>query len=62
VASGRGYLSQSELPVTFGLGKVNKVDRIIIQWPGKNAGIQVLDDPKDLRINEVHYVKQRPAH
>jgi enediyne biosynthesis protein E4 len=30
----RGYLSQSELPLTFGLGDSKKVDRITIHWPG----------------------------
>jgi len=29
----RGYLSQSELPVTFGLGKVTSLDEIEIIWP-----------------------------
>jgi hypothetical protein len=30
----RSYLSQSELPVTFGLGKTEKVDGVEIVWPG----------------------------
>jgi hypothetical protein len=33
VKSGSSYLSQSELPVTFGLGKRDQVDRAVIQWP-----------------------------
>ncbi len=33
VKGGSSYLSQSELPVTFGLGKQNKVDRLVIEWP-----------------------------
>jgi hypothetical protein len=33
VKSGSSYLSQSELPVTFGLGKTDRVDRVVIQWP-----------------------------
>jgi hypothetical protein len=62
VISGRGYLSQSELPLTFGLGKAAKVDRITIQWPGKDGGQQVL---ADLAINKTHHIKQgdlRVAH
>ncbi len=33
VKSGSSYLSQSELPLTFGLGKSDHVDRVVIQWP-----------------------------
>jgi hypothetical protein len=33
VRSGGSYLSQSELPVTFGLGKRDKVERVVIDWP-----------------------------
>jgi len=33
VKSGSSYLSQSELPLTFGLGKRAQVDRVVIQWP-----------------------------
>lgn len=30
----RSYLSQSELPVTFGLGEATRVDEITVVWPG----------------------------
>lgn len=33
VKSGGSYLSQSELPVTFGLGKADSVDRVTVNWP-----------------------------
>lgn len=33
VKSGSSYLSQSELALTFGLGKRNKVDRAVLAWP-----------------------------
>ena len=33
VKSGSSYLSQSELPVTFGVGKRDRVDRVVISWP-----------------------------
>jgi hypothetical protein len=33
VKSGSSYLSQSELPVMFGLGKRDQIDRVVIQWP-----------------------------
>jgi hypothetical protein len=33
VKSGSSYLSQSELPVTFGLGQREVIDRLILNWP-----------------------------
>ncbi len=33
VKGGSSYLSQSELPVTFGIGRRDKIDRLVIQWP-----------------------------
>ena len=33
VRSGSSYLSQSELPVTFGVGRRDIVDRVVITWP-----------------------------
>jgi len=33
VKTGSSYLSQSELAVTFGLAKRDKVDRVVIEWP-----------------------------
>ena len=33
VKSGSSYLSQSELPLTFGVGKRDRVDRLVIEWP-----------------------------
>src|SRR5262249_2072507 len=30
---GSNYLSQSELPLTFGLGRRDKIDRAVISWP-----------------------------
>ena len=38
VKGGSSYLSQSELPLTFGLGKRDKIDRLVIDWP--NGGTQ----------------------
>ena len=56
MSSARGYLSQSELPLTFGLGKATKVDRVTVHWPGKDRRADVLTD---LAINKVHHIKQR---
>jgi len=33
VKSGSSYLSQSELPLTFGLEKRDRVERVVIAWP-----------------------------
>ena len=33
VKGGSSYLSQSELPITFGLGGRDHVDRLVIHWP-----------------------------
>jgi hypothetical protein len=33
VKSGSSYLSQSELPLTFGVGRRDRVERVVIGWP-----------------------------
>jgi hypothetical protein len=33
VKSGSSYLSQSELPVTFGVGTRDRIDRLVVDWP-----------------------------
>jgi hypothetical protein len=33
VKSGSSYLSQSELPVTFGLAARTTADRLVVEWP-----------------------------
>jgi hypothetical protein len=33
VKTGSSYCSQSELPLTFGLGRVDRVDKIEVRWP-----------------------------
>ena len=37
VKSGSSYLSQSELPVTFGVGRRDRVDRVVIAWPSNRT-------------------------
>jgi hypothetical protein len=34
VRTGSSYLSQSELPITFGVGRRDVVERVVITWPG----------------------------
>jgi hypothetical protein len=55
VISGRGYLSQNELPLTFGLGQATTVERVTIHWPGRNAGKQVFTD---VETDRVHVIRQ----
>ena len=40
VKTGSSYLSQSELPLTFGLGRVSRVSKIEVKWP--DGSIQTL--------------------
>ena len=44
VRGGSSYLSQSELPLTFGLGSRNKIERMVIDWPSGRT-----EEFKDLR-------------
>jgi hypothetical protein len=44
VSPTRSYLSQVELPVTFGLGAIESVDRLTIHWP--DGKTQVLLQPQ----------------
>ena len=44
VRTGSSYLSQSELALTFGIGKQEKASRIVVEWPG-NA-VQEFKDVK----------------
>jgi hypothetical protein len=58
VAAARGYLSQSELVVTFGLGKLTQVDRITIHWPGREAGPPTVIEKGDVKIDQEMHVRQ----
>jgi hypothetical protein len=58
VTGTRGYLSQSELPVTVGLGTTDKVDKITVRWPGKEAGTQVWTN---LNANSRYTLRQGKA-
>ena len=41
VSPTRSYLSQVELPVTFGLGLADAIDRIVVTWPnGQQQTVQ----------------------
>jgi hypothetical protein len=42
VRTGGGYLSQSELTLTFGLGDAGKADKVVVEWP--DGGVKELHD------------------
>jgi hypothetical protein len=56
VAGARGYLSQSELVVTVGLGRATKADQVTVRWPGHNG---VTRTWADLPAGRVHRLKPR---
>jgi hypothetical protein len=52
----KSYLSSVELPLTFGLGKTDKVDRVVITWPsGKETEL------KDLAADKTYSVRESDA-
>jgi len=57
VSPTRGYLSQSELPVTFGLGKSEKIESVVIHWP--DGSKQELKGSKVDRLNIVEQVDSK---
>ncbi|MFO0937577.1 MAG: CRTAC1 family protein [Gemmataceae bacterium] len=56
VAGSRGYLSQSELTVTVGLGKTDKIESVTVRWPGKEMASQTWNN---LTVDRLHELKQQ---
>jgi hypothetical protein len=56
IAGAKGYLSSSDLAVTFGLGKADKIERVEIHWPGKDTEPQVLTD---VAVDKTHRVRMK---
>ena len=53
VKGGSSYLSQSELPVTFGLGKLPTIERVQIEWPsGAKEEFKDLDAGRTYQVTE----------
>ena len=53
VRSGSSYLSQSELAVTFGVGKTEQVERVVIEWPsGRNEEYKQLKTSETFQVVE----------
>ena len=51
----RGYMSQSELPVTFGLDRGLRIDGVEIRWP---CGIRQKVNPSEVRINALNVIRE----
>jgi enediyne biosynthesis protein E4 len=58
VAGARGYLSQSELPVTIGLGSTDTIDKVTVLWPGKDAKTEFWTN---LKANTTYTLRQGKA-
>jgi hypothetical protein len=53
VRSGGGYISQSDLRIHFGIGKVDRVDVLEVHWPSGQV-----DTLKAVKANQLVYVKE----
>jgi hypothetical protein len=53
VRSGSSYLSQSELPVSFGLGKHDRIERVVVEWPSGRA-----EEFKDLAAGRAYEITE----
>ncbi len=53
IRSGSSYLSQSEMPATFGLGQRDKIERVVIDWPSGRS-----EEYKDLTAGRAYEVTE----
>jgi hypothetical protein len=53
VKTGSSYLSQSELPLTFGLGAAARADRIVVEWPSGKT-----DEMKDVAAGKAYTITE----
>lgn len=58
ITGGRGYLSQSELTLTVGIGTATKADKITVRWPGKDRPTETWTD---LPAGKTHVIEQGQA-
>jgi hypothetical protein len=60
IRSGSSYLSQSEMPVTFGLGKRDRIERVVIDWPsGRSEEFKDLASSHAYEVTEGKSIRQR---
>lgn len=61
VRAGSSYLSQSELALTFGVGKADRIDRVTIEWPsGESQEFKNISTGKAYEINETKGLSGSP--
>src|SRR5581483_10631413 len=53
VHSGSSYCSQSELPLTFGLGRNEKIERVEVEWPSGKV-----EKLTNVAVNQTHVLKE----
>jgi hypothetical protein len=53
VSPTRSYLSQCELPVTFGLGDAATIDKVVIRWPSGQTR-----ELTDIAIDKLHHIEE----
>ncbi len=59
VRSGSSYLSQSELPVTFGVGTRDVVERVVVTWPnGRVEDFRNVQTGRRYRVTETRGIAQ----
>ena len=52
----RSYLSQVELPLTFGLGTAETIKRVTVRWPDGTIETWI-----DLEVDRLHVLNQSHA-
>ena len=52
VHAGSSYLSQSELPLTFGVGKADRIDRLTVEWPSGTQEFKNIPTAKAYQLHE----------
>ena len=62
VRSGSSYLSQSELPITFGVGRQDLIERVVIEWPsGRTEEYKNLRSGRAYQCTEARTIVPQPG-
>jgi hypothetical protein len=55
ITTARGYLSQSDLAATFGLGSATNVEKVTVRWPGRAGRVQMWEN---LAVGKKHELRE----